>query len=60
MNVVHETIYKGHEIIVIATDDSFIVDVRADDYDGDLIYGRIGFTTLESALQAGYAYIDQL
>jgi hypothetical protein len=60
VNVVLETVYKGHEIVVMeSVDGTFLVDVRADAEDGPIIFGYMDLPTREAALSMGKAFIDE-
>lgn len=51
--------YKGHELVITHTEGrGYNVDIRADDYDGDIIAAYTSFTELDDARLAGRAYID--
>lgn len=59
--------YKGHEIVIIQDTEgeydkkgTFIADIRADNFDGEMIAGYTGLSTAKVAEQAGRDYIDQL
>ena len=50
--------YHGHEVIILCDGDQYICDIRADDYDGELIAGFTGFNTEAEAIMHALATID--
>lgn len=61
MRHVLDTVYRGHELILLAAPDgTYTVDIRADAEAGELIAGHAGFTAPIQATAWGYDRIDQL
>ena len=60
MNHVKDVVYKGHELVVIedTSAHTFMVDVRADNYDGVMLAGYTDFKTPDDAVRAGQIFID--
>jgi hypothetical protein len=52
--------YKGHEIIILQHLDTklYAVDVRADNFDGEIIAGYEGFVIAYDAKRMAQAFID--
>lgn len=58
-----EDIYhKGHEIVLCQQGDLYVVDIRADDVDGELIAGYVGSKDDSRAtmIKIAKAYIDKI
>lgn len=52
--------YKGHEIIVTQDSDSFSVDIRSDNFDGEIIAGYTELYNDDDAQITGKAFVDGL
>jgi hypothetical protein len=61
MNTLQSLEYKGNEIIILQDKDNlFAVDIRIDDYDGEMIQGYCGLASESEAISVGQAFIDGL
>ena len=59
--LIRELMYKGHELVIIKQiNDSYIVDIRIDDYDGHMMQGYGGLSSDSEAESVGKAFVDGL
>lgn len=61
MNTIDAFEYKGNEIIILEEPDGcFVVDIRSDDYDGELMQGYFDLGSESEAISVGKAFVDGL
>ena len=67
MNTLQAFEYKGNEIITLSyrdveldTDELYAVDIRIDDYDGEMMQGYCGLRSESEAISVGKAFVDGL
>ena len=60
MNHVKDETYQGHEICFYENGSTYFVDIREDDFDGDIIACYSEIDTLAEARDLAHNYIDDL
>lgn len=62
MKHIQDFTFRGHEIILMqdSINGSYAVDIRADDFDGDIIAGYNEFKRQDDARYCAMAFVDGL
>lgn len=52
--------YKGHEIVIMQDSTGYAVDIRSDNFDGEMVDGYLELATQADAINKGKEVVDKL